>query len=67
VEAAFNLTAREANVIDILVNNVWGGYERMVEDGVFTWAKPFWEQPLWRVERDVQREGGSIRSAPDAG
>ena len=37
-----------ANVIDILVNNVWGGYEQMIEDGVFTWSKPFWEQPLWR-------------------
>ena len=20
----------------------------MVENGVFTWSKPFWEQPLWR-------------------
>ena len=40
-------SARPAR-IDILVNNVWGGYERMVEDGEFTWTKPFWEQPLWR-------------------
>src|SRR5258707_9036409 len=48
VEAAFNLIVREANAIDIMVNNVWGGYERMVEDGNFTWPKPFWEQPLWR-------------------
>jgi dehydrogenase/reductase SDR family protein 1 len=48
VEAAFSLIVREANTIDILVNNVWGGYERMVEDGDFTWPKPFWEQPLWR-------------------
>jgi NAD(P)-dependent dehydrogenase (short-subunit alcohol dehydrogenase family) len=48
VEAAFHLIARETNAIDILVNNVWGGYERMVEDGIFTWSKPFWEQPLWR-------------------
>jgi len=48
VEAAFNLIVREANAIDILVNNVWGGYERMVENGNFTWSKPFWEQPLWR-------------------
>jgi NAD(P)-dependent dehydrogenase (short-subunit alcohol dehydrogenase family) len=48
VEAAFNLILRETSDIDILVNNVWGGYERMVEDGDFTWAKPFWEQPLWR-------------------
>ena len=36
VEAAFSLIVREANAIDILVNNVWGGYERMVEDGNFT-------------------------------
>ena len=48
VTAAFEHVARETPGIDILVNNVWGGYERMVEDGVFTWGKPFWEQPLWR-------------------
>jgi dehydrogenase/reductase SDR family protein 1 len=48
VERAFNLIVREANAIDILVNNVWGGYEGMVENGAFTWSKPFWEQPLWR-------------------
>jgi dehydrogenase/reductase SDR family member 1 len=48
VLAAFDRIARDAGAIDILVNNVWGGYERMVEDGEFTWAKPFWEQPLWR-------------------
>ena len=48
VEAAFNLIAREANAIDILVNNVWGGYERMIDNGKFTWSVPFWEQPLWR-------------------
>jgi dehydrogenase/reductase SDR family protein 1 len=48
VTAAFARVAQEAGAIDILVNNVWGGYERMMEDGVFTWSKPFWEQPLWR-------------------
>jgi NAD(P)-dependent dehydrogenase (short-subunit alcohol dehydrogenase family) len=48
VEAAFARIAGEVNAIDILVNNVWGGYERMLEDGSFTWSKPFWEQPLWR-------------------
>jgi dehydrogenase/reductase SDR family protein 1 len=48
VEAAFRRIVRETNTIDILVNCVWGGYERMVEDGEFTWLKPFWEQPLWR-------------------
>ncbi len=34
--------------IDILVNSAWGGYERMVEDGQFTWQLPFWEQPRHR-------------------
>ena len=48
VVAAFERIAREAGGIDILVNNVWGGYERMVDNGEFTWMKPFWEQPLWR-------------------
>jgi dehydrogenase/reductase SDR family member 1 len=48
VEAAFERIVREAQAIDVLVNNVWGGYERMVENGEFTWPKPFWEQPLWR-------------------
>jgi dehydrogenase/reductase SDR family member 1 len=48
VQSAFNRVLREANAIDILVNNVWGGYEQMLEGGVFTWSKPFWEQPLWR-------------------
>jgi dehydrogenase/reductase SDR family member 1 len=48
VEAAFNLIVREANTIDILVNSVWGGYERMIDGGEFTWPKPFWQQPLWR-------------------
>jgi NAD(P)-dependent dehydrogenase (short-subunit alcohol dehydrogenase family) len=48
VTSAFACVAQEGGGIDILVNNVWGGYERMVEDGTFTWTKPFWEQPLWR-------------------
>ena len=34
--------------LDVLVNGVWGGYEQMVEDGQFTWPKPFWEQPIRR-------------------
>jgi NAD(P)-dependent dehydrogenase (short-subunit alcohol dehydrogenase family) len=37
-----------AGGLDVLVNNAWGGYERMVEDGRFTWGVPFWEQPLHR-------------------
>ena len=34
--------------LDVLVNNAWGGYERMVEDGQFTWTAPFWKQPEHR-------------------
>jgi NAD(P)-dependent dehydrogenase (short-subunit alcohol dehydrogenase family) len=48
VDATFERIAREAGAIDVLVNNVWGGYERMIDNGAFTWPKPFWEQPLWR-------------------
>jgi len=48
VTAAFERIERDTQGIDILVNNVWGGYERMVDGGAFTWGKPFWEQPLWR-------------------
>jgi NAD(P)-dependent dehydrogenase (short-subunit alcohol dehydrogenase family) len=48
VESVFARIRAEAPRIDILVNAVWGGYDRMIVDGEFTWAKPFWEQPLWR-------------------
>lgn len=48
VESAVCSLLSETDGIDILVNNVWGGYEGMVEDGRFTWPAPFWEQPLWR-------------------
>jgi dehydrogenase/reductase SDR family protein 1 len=45
--AAFGRIAAEGG-LDLLVNSAWGGYERMVEDGKFTWSVPFWEQPLHR-------------------
>jgi NAD(P)-dependent dehydrogenase (short-subunit alcohol dehydrogenase family) len=48
VAEVFGRVTRETGRLDLLVNSVWGGYERMMEDGVFTWMKPFWEQPLWR-------------------
>ncbi len=48
VARVFEHIVRDTPGIDILVNSVWGGYERMIEDGVFTWTKPFWEQPAWR-------------------
>ena len=48
VEKLFQRVKRENGQLDILVNNAWGGYERMEHDGEFTWLKPFWEQPFWR-------------------
>src|SRR6185437_1076464 len=48
LEERLNRVLDEVGAVDVLVNNVWGGYERMVEDGAFTWPRPFWEQPLWR-------------------
>jgi NAD(P)-dependent dehydrogenase (short-subunit alcohol dehydrogenase family) len=43
VEALFARVAQEQGRLDVLVNNVWGGYEQ------FDWSRfaaPFWEQPL---------------------
>lgn len=40
--------AHVAEGLDVLVNSAWGGYEQMMEDGQFTWPRPFWEQPLHR-------------------
>jgi len=48
VQAVFERIAAEQNHLDLLVNNVWGGYERMVDNGAFTWGLPFWQQPFWR-------------------
>lgn len=45
VEALFERVKQEQGRLDILVNNVWGGYEKDPE-GDF--VAPFWEQPLWR-------------------
>lgn len=46
--AAFECIRGEAGRIDLLVNCAWGGYERMEEDGRWTWPLPFWEQPMHR-------------------
>jgi NAD(P)-dependent dehydrogenase (short-subunit alcohol dehydrogenase family) len=46
--AAFDRIAENGAGLDILANCAWGGYERMAENGEFTWPLPFWEQPLHR-------------------
>jgi dehydrogenase/reductase SDR family member 1 len=48
VAKVFQQIEQTTGRLDILVNVAWGGYERMVEDGRFTWMLPFWEQPVWR-------------------
>jgi NAD(P)-dependent dehydrogenase (short-subunit alcohol dehydrogenase family) len=53
VERVFQRIDAEAGRLDVLVNVAWGGYERMVENGAFTWAAPFWTQPAWRWDAMV--------------
>jgi len=53
VADVFRKIEETAGRLDILVNVAWGGYERMVEDGRFTFVAPFWEQPRWRWDAMV--------------
>ena len=46
--AAFAKVEAAGAGLDLLVNGAWGGYERMVEDGRFSWPDPFWAQPAHR-------------------
>ena len=46
--AVFAEVLESGEGLDVLVNSAWGGYERMVEDGEFTWPLPFWKQPRHR-------------------
>lgn len=46
--------------LDVLVNSAWGGYERMVENGHFTWNLPFWQQPM---RRWASMMDGGVRAA----
>jgi dehydrogenase/reductase SDR family protein 1 len=54
VEAVFQQLAKDHQRLDVLVNNVWGGYENMLENGEFTWSRPFWQQPRWRWDAMFQ-------------
>jgi dehydrogenase/reductase SDR family member 1 len=44
----FERIAEIGEGLDIVVNSAWGGYERIVEEGQFTWPLPFWQQPAHR-------------------
>jgi dehydrogenase/reductase SDR family protein 1 len=49
VRALFRRVEAERGRLDVLVNNVWGGYEGLHEGQYQEFGKPFWEQPvaLW--------------------
>lgn len=47
-DKVFRTIESNAARLNLLVNCAWGGYERMVEDGAFTWPAPFWKQPIHR-------------------
>lgn len=46
--SVFDVIRSECSSLDLVVNCAWGGYEKMVEGGAFTWTAPFWEQPMHR-------------------
>lgn len=48
VEELYRRVEEEQGKLDILVNNAWGGYEGY-NDAPFD--SPFWEQPMWRMDR----------------
>lgn len=48
VEAVFKLIQTEQNKLDILVNNVWGGYEHYTNGEEFWTEKGFWTAPISR-------------------
>jgi len=61
----FQRIAETTDGLDVLVNSAWGGYERMMEDGQFTWPLPFWQQPAhrWHSMIDVGVRSAFIVSA----
>jgi len=46
VTAVVGRIAAESGRLDLLVNNVWAGYERLNAGAWTEWNAPFWEQPL---------------------
>ncbi len=58
-------TFAQLPALDVHVNSSWGGYERMNEDGQFTWARPFWEQPMhrWSSMMDAGVRAAFVASA----
>jgi dehydrogenase/reductase SDR family member 1 len=58
--AVFARVAEECGAPDVLVNGSWGGYDCMMQDGVFTWSLPFWQQPAeaWKAMMEAGVRAG---------
>lgn len=54
VQAVFERIQSEQNRLDILVNNVWGGYEHYTDGTEFWKEKGFWNMPLSRWDTMFQ-------------
>lgn len=54
VRAVFEQIQREQGRFDILVNNVWGGYEHFYDGTEFWMEKGFWTMPFSRWDKSFQ-------------
>jgi NAD(P)-dependent dehydrogenase (short-subunit alcohol dehydrogenase family) len=54
VQAVFDQIRAEQNRLDILVNNVWGGYEHFTDGTEFWKEKGFWDTPISRWDAMFQ-------------
>jgi len=54
VEVVFQRIRAEQNRLDILVNNVWGGYEHFNDGTEFWKEKGFWTIPISRWDKSFQ-------------
>ena len=54
VRAVFERIQSEQNRLDILVNNVWGGYEHFDDGTEFSKEKGFWTMPISRWDKCFQ-------------
>lgn len=51
VAALARRIGRDQDRLDLLVNNVWGGYEAYDPE---VWRLPVWEQPVWRWDKMME-------------
>ncbi|MFC9769714.1 SDR family NAD(P)-dependent oxidoreductase [Rhodococcus jostii] len=51
VQAVFDRIRQDQGRLDILVNNVWGGYEHFSDGTEFWNEKGFWSMPLARWDK----------------